>query len=197
MFWRPVRTFGLVSVAAVMLAAMAGCETLSNEQQEPEVGALPIAETVAPGTLELVERALAEGRFDDAGRLVERVLLVEPENWKAQLLLAELHLASGDSERAAPIFESLVDKADVGARALQGLGIALTLQGVLDRGVEILQQAVAQDPGLWRAWNALGYYHDSNRDWAAAADSYGQALEGNPDSILVYNNRPSGALPGN
>lgn len=190
MIWGRVRASGFAAVAAVMLAATAGCATMSQEQpQEPKAAILPSVEPVAPDTLILVERALAEDRLDDAGRLIERVLLAEPENWEAQLLLAELHLASGDAETAAPIFESLVDNADVGARALQGLGIALTLQGVLDRGVENLQQAVAQDPGLWRAWNALGYYHDSNRDWPAAANSYGKALEGNPDSILIYNNR--------
>jgi Flp pilus assembly protein TadD len=172
-----------------MLVALAGCETLPESQPEPEVAVLPIVEPAAPGTLQLAERALAEERFEDAGRLIERVLIAEPENWPAQLLLAELHLASGDPKRAEPIFEALVEKADVGARALQGLGIALTLQGKRDRGVESLRQAVAQDSGLWRAWNALGYYHDSDHDWDAAAASYGKALEGNPDSALIYNNR--------
>jgi Flp pilus assembly protein TadD len=156
---------------------------------EPEVVALPVVEPAAPGTLAFAERALSESRYDDAGRLIERVLLAEPENWEARLLFAELHLASGNPRGAEPLFESLVDKADVGGRALQGHGIALTLQGNLDKGLESLQRAVAQDSGLWRAWNALGYYHDTNRDWAAAADSYGKALEGNPDSVLVYNNR--------
>ena len=184
-----VRASGLVAVAATVLAALAGCETLSQDQMEPEVVALPAVESVAPGTLALAERALSENRHDDAGRLIERVLLAEPENWEARLLFAELHLAAGNPRRAEPIFESLIDKADVDARALQGHGIALTLQGNLDRGMESLQRAVAQDSGLWRAWNALGYHHDSNRDWAAAADSYGKALEGNPDSALVYNNR--------
>ena len=190
MIWGRVRASGFAAAALVMLAAMAGCQTLSQEQPaEPEIVVVPSVEPVAPGTLNLVERAMAEGRLDDAGQLIERVLLAEPDNREAQLLLAELHLASGDAESAALIFESLVDNADVGARAQQGLGIALTLQGVLDRGVENLQQAVARDPGLWRAWNALGYYHDSNRDWPAAADSYGKALEGNPESTLIYNNR--------
>ncbi len=185
-----VRASGFAAAALVMLAAMAGCQTLSQEQPaEPEIVVVPSVEPVAPGTLNLVERAMAEGRLDDAGRLIERVLLAEPDNREAQLLLAELHLASGDAEAATPIFEALIEDDDVGARALQGLGIALTLQGVLDRGVEYLQQAVARDSSLWRAWNALGYYHDSNRDWAAAADSYGKALAGNPDSILIYNNR--------
>lgn len=184
-----VRASGLVAVAAALLVALAGCETLSQDQMELEIAALPMVEPAAPGTLALAERALSESRHEDAGQLIERVLLAEPENWEARLLLAELHLASGDPGRAEPIFESLIDKADIDGRALQGHGIVLTLQGNLDRGMESLQRAVAQDSGLWRAWNALGYHHDSNRDWAAAADSYRKALEGNPDSALIYNNR--------
>ena len=189
MFRGCVRASGSVAVAAAVLVALAGCETLSQDQMEPEVAALPIIEPAAPGTLALAERALSESRHQDAGRLIERVLLAEPENWEARLLLAELHLASGDPRRAGPIFESLIDQADADGRALQGYGIALTLLGNLDGGMESLQRAVAQDSGLWRAWNALGYHHDSNRDWVAAADSYGKALEGNPDSVLIYNNR--------
>ena len=174
--------------AAAMLVALAGCETGPKELQEPEAIILPVVQPAAPGTLELAERALAEERFEDAGRLIERVLIAEAENWAAQLLFAELQLASGNPKRAEPIFEGLVEKAGIEARALQGLGIALTLQG-RDRGLESLQQAVALDSGLWRAWNALGYYHDSDRNWAAAGDSYGKALEGNPNSALIYNNR--------
>lgn len=189
MFRGCVRASGLVAVAAALLVALAGCETLSQDQMELEIAALPMVEPAAPGTLALAERALSESRHEDAGQLIERVLLAEPENWEARLLLAELHLASGDPGRAEPIFESLIDKADIDGRALQGHGIVLTLQGNLDRGMESLQRAVALDSGLWRAWNALGYHHDSNRDWAAAADSYRKALEGNPDSALIYNNR--------
>jgi Flp pilus assembly protein TadD len=186
-----VRKAGLVVIAATLLVALAGCEILTLDQTdpEPELVALPVIEPAAPGTLALAERALSEDRHEDARRLIERVLLSEPEDPEAQLLLAELHLASGDPRLAEPGFESLIDTAGVGARALQGHGIALTLQGDIDGGAESLQRAVAQDSGLWRAWNALGYHHDSNRDWAAAGDSYGKALEGNPDSAVIYNNR--------
>ncbi len=183
------RASGWVAIAATMLMVLAGCEAVPYDQKKLEVVTLPDIEPVAPGTLTLAERALSENRHEDARRLIERVLLSEPENWEAQLLLAELHLASGNSRLAEAVFESLLDKADVGGRALQGYGIVLTLQGSLDRGVESLNQAVAQDPSLWRAWNALGYHHDSNEDWAAAGASYGKALEGNPDSGLIYNNR--------
>ena len=180
---------GLVAVAAIMLAVLAGCETLYSDQKDPEVAVVLAVEPVAPETLALAERALSDNRHEDARRLIERVLLSEPENWEARLLLAELRLASGAPQLAEPIFESLIDKAGITGRALQGHGIALTLQGNLDGGVESLQRAVAEDSGLWRAWNALGFHHDSNQDWAAAENSYDKALEGNSNSALIYNNR--------
>ena len=180
---------GLVAVAAIMLAVLAGCETLYSDQKDPEVAVVLAVEPVALETLALAERALSDNRHEDARRLIERVLLSEPENWEARLLLAELRLASGAPQLAEPIFESLIDKAGITGRALQGHGIALTLQGNLDGGVESLQRAVAEDSGLWRAWNALGFHHDSNQDWAAAENSYDKALEGNSNSALIYNNR--------
>lgn len=185
------RTFARASgfVAVAMLVALAGCETLSPNQLEPEAAVLPLPEPAAPGTIDLAARALDEDRLDDAGQLLDRVLIAEPENWRALLLLAELHLASGAPTRAEPIFQSLTDKADVDARALQGLGITLILQGKQDSGVDRLRQAVEMDSGLWRAWNALGYYHDSNSDWEASAKSYSKAIESNPDSMMIYNNR--------
>ena len=185
-----IHASGSVAVAAAILIVLAGCETLSLGQDEPdEIVALPVVQPVAPGTLALAERALSDDRYDDARQLIERVLISEPENWEAQLLLAEMHLASGYPGIAEPVFESLIEKAEVTERALQGYGISLTLQDKLDDGVDSLLQAVAQDPSLWRAWNALGFYHDSNQDWAAAGDSYGKAIEENPDSALIYNNR--------
>jgi Flp pilus assembly protein TadD len=179
----------MIAVAAIMLVVLAGCEVLSSNQEKPDVAVVLAVEPVAPGTLALAERALSDDRHEDARRLIERVLISEPENWEAQLLLAELRLASGAPHVAEPIFESLIDKEGITGRALQGHGIALTLQGNMDGGVESLQRAVAEDSGLWRAWNALGFHHDSNQDWVAAENSYGKALEGNSESALIYNNR--------
>lgn len=180
---------GLLALAAAMTIGLGGCETLSQQEEEPQVSALPAIEPAAPGTLELAERALADDRYSDARQLLERVLIAEPENPNALLLAAELRLATGAHEQAVAAFEPLVDQPEVAARALQGHGISLMLLGERTRGYESLRQAVERDPTLWRAWNALGYYHDVERDWAAAAESYSKALESHPNSVLIYNNR--------
>jgi Tfp pilus assembly protein PilF len=172
-----------------MMIALGGCETTPQTEPEPEASVVPVFAPAAPGTLELAQRALADNRYNDSRKLLDRVLIGEPDNIEAQLLAAELYLAAGASEQAAMAFENLVELPEIAARANQGHGISLMLLGKRERGFESLRQAVEGDSTLWRAWNALGYYHDVERDWSEAAESYGKALEGRPKSALIYNNR--------
>ena len=174
-------------ILAIALVGLAGCETVPADS--PELSLDAIIEQPAPGTVELAERALAANRHVDARKILERVLLAEPGNVKARLVMAELHLAVGSPGSAAEGFTMLVENPEFGARALQGRGISLLLAGKTQLGYDSLKKAVELDPGLWRAWNALGYYYDKNRNWTAAYDSYNRAVETNPDSAMIYNNR--------
>ena len=185
--WRGRAGVRVAAVAALLVPLLAGCETVFEEESELSVA--PIIAPAAPETLVLAQRALAEQRYGDANKLRERVLIADPQNLEARLLGAELSLATGAPKQAAEIFESLIASPEVAAPALQGHGISLMLLGARNRGVESLRQAVELDPTLWRAWNALGYYYDYERDWAAAAESYSRALEGNPNSAFIFNNR--------
>ena len=176
-----------VAIAALLAVALVGCETVPEDS--PELSIAPLIAAAPPGTVELAERAFAEARFGDAKRLLDRVLIADPGNPRARLVVAELILASGASKEAAKAFGQLLERPEVKTRALQGHGISLMLLGDRKNGFKSLREAVEEDPKLWRAWNALGYYHDSQRDWTAAAESYGKALDGNPDSAIVFNNR--------
>ena len=176
-----------VAIAAVLAVALVGCETAPEDS--PELSIAPVVAPAPPGTVALAERAFAEHRYGDAKRLLDRVLIADPGNPRARLIVAELILASGASKEAAEAFGQLLERPEVKTRALQGHGISLMLLGDRKKGLTSLREAVKEDPTLWRAWNALGYYHDSQHDWAAAAESYGMALEGNPDSALIFNNR--------
>ena len=176
-----------VAIAAVLAVALVGCETAPEDS--PELSIAPVVAPAAPGTVELAERAFAEHRYGDAKQLLDRVLIADSGNPRARLIMAELILAVGASKEAAEAFGQLLEQPEVKTRALQGHGISLMLLGDRKNGLTSLREAVEEDPTLWRAWNALGYYHDSQRDWAAAAESYGKALEGNPESALIFNNR--------
>lgn len=174
----------LALVFALALGA-AGCATTDVAEQ---VKSAPPS-TVSPETLATAERAIDQGRYDDARLVLERVLLAEPDNARAQLAIAEIQLAHNSQEAAVRGFEALTGRAEVAGRAHQGIGIARLLQGRDGEAIKALEQAVALDPNLWRAWNALGSYHDRNRAWAAAGQSYDRALAVKPDSAILYNNR--------
>ncbi len=180
-----------IAIASVLSVALIGCETVPEESFDLSTAPIvaPVIAPAPPGTLKLAERAFSEKRYEDANMLLNRVLIADPENSGAKLIKAELILASGAPRDAADAFGTLLDQSEVKARALQGHGISLMLLGDREKGRESLSEAVKEDPDLWRAWNALGYYYDSQRDWTAAAESYERAIESNPESADIFNNR--------
>ncbi|MEE8515974.1 MAG: tetratricopeptide repeat protein, partial [Alphaproteobacteria bacterium] len=66
--------------------------------------------------------------------------------------------------------------------------IAMMKQGDLDTAHQALTKAVDEDASLWRAWNALGLYYDSQSLWKDAGESYKQALAAKPKLALIHNN---------
>ena len=174
-------------IVMTVMIAVAGCQTDGDER--PQTAAAATIEKADPRLNDLAEKAIAQGRYDAAQRLLDRVLLADAEDIRARLLMAELHLATGLSEQAGREFDELADDPMAAARALQGKGIALMRLGDNAVAYDSLRRAVAIDPTQWRAWNALGYYHDSQRKWSEADESYENALAANPESALIYNNR--------
>ena len=173
-----------LAAGALLLLLLSACATS---------GATPPAATapqpVSPETIATFERAVEDGRYEDARLLLERLLLAQPDHPRALLAMAEIRLAHKDLEAAGKSFGALTDRPEVAARAQQGLGIALLLQGRAMEAETALRQAVALDPTLWRAWNALGSYHDRQGAWEPATESYDRALALRPDSAILHNNR--------
>ena len=182
------RPSGVAAVALCAALLLSGCLG-ADGSDEPEISARPEAAKVSPQTIELAQTALAEERLKDAERLLDRILLTEPTNLEARLLRGELILAKGKPSQAMTVFSGLQDLPEVSARARQGLGISLLLTGAPQQAVENLKAAVDADPTLWRAWNALGSYHDTQGEWAEAIDAYGLALAERPNDAMILNNR--------
>ena len=98
-------------------------------------------------------------------------------------------LARGALAEAATGFADLVADPSVAARARQGLGITRLRQGNEAEARILLEQAAASDPGLARAWNALGVLADKARDWPAADVAYGKAVAAAPQDAGIMANR--------
>jgi Flp pilus assembly protein TadD len=135
------------------------------------------------------DAALAKGDFNTARQGYRKVLTLVPGNSAARLGLGEVELVAGDPHQALDHFAT-VAAADQTLRpgALQGQGITLLKLHQPEAATPILKEAVTLDPGLWRAWNALGSIADSHHDWAAADEAYTKALSAKPDAAIVYNN---------
>ena len=184
-------SFPLLLVALLLLA---GCATGSGPERGEELTAAPASisdsqRARAEELVSLAEKALAQKRLKDAEILLERALSNDPGNPEIILNYGELHLARAEHQKAAATFTALINDAPVSARALQGRGIAALLLGDELIGRESLEQAVATDPTLWRAWNALGFLEDSEQNWALAEAHYAKALAQNPESAIAHNNR--------
>ena len=150
--------FGLSRRAASMawgalLVLVAGCTTVVEEAAAPRLPAIQAPQATA--TLDLAERALYEGRVDDATALLNRAVFNSGSTPRSRLIAAEVQLASGAYQTAAAAFRELTTEEDVRAWALQGEGIALALaDGSSESGHASLHAAVDLDPSLSRAWNA-------------------------------------------
>ncbi|MDP3869331.1 tetratricopeptide repeat protein [Phenylobacterium sp.] len=135
------------------------------------------------------DRAMRELRLVDAGRILDGALVVAPTDPRLMLRSGELHLARGRFEEATRSFALAEAAPALNAQALQGRGVALAQLGRSDEAIATLRRAVAVDPALWRAWNALGVESDRRRDWATAEAAYAKAIATPSADEIVYNNR--------
>lgn len=180
-------------IGVVALFALGGCAMGDSQFLDAESAPPPQAE---PGLGEPVGLAVARGdallgsrQFEAALAKFNSALAREPDNSQAKLGQAEAQLGLHQLVDALAGFESIMETAPLQARALQGRGITLILMGRENLGQPLLLQAVGQDPGLWRAWNAIGRNHSLKGNAEKALASYDRALIANTKAAPVYNNR--------
>ena len=177
-----------LALSAGLLATLAACESFGFGKEKPDPLAVLKDGAGTESLLGAADAAIAQRRIEDAAILLGRVLKKDPNNSQAKLRVAEMYLISNKLELAAASFKYLSTASDVRAKALQGLGIAMMKQGELDTAHKALKEAVDEDASLWRAWNALGVYYDTQSLWNDADESYKQALAAKPELALIHNN---------
>lgn len=172
---------GLVTALVMVLASPA----LSAPR--PVVPPVPlVASPPKAAALALLDQAIADGRMDDARQLIAPLWASgAPE---VALRGAELALASGSLPEAAEGFSGLLD-GPLAAAARQGLGITRLKQGRAAEAKVELEQAVAADAALARAWNALAVLADRAKDWPAADAAYARAIAAAPGDASLLANR--------
>jgi tetratricopeptide (TPR) repeat protein len=167
---------------------MGGSPLLNEETGPPPQAELglgePVGLAVARG-----EALLSARQFEAAQAKFSNALAREPDNYQAMLGLAEVQLALRHLVDALAGFEAVMGSEATRTRALQGRGITLSLMGRDELSLPLLRQAVEQNPGLWRSWNAIGRNYALRGDAERALASYDRALLANDQAAAVYNNR--------
>lgn len=173
--------------AVVVLSAFpmaAPAQTLELFNKKPAADAARADFAVAA-----FDRAMAEGRSLDAGRLLDQAMTAGVNDPRLTFRAGELQLSRGRYEDAVRAFAEAESVPALKAGALQGRGIALSNLGRSKEAMVALQAAVAADPSQWRAWNALGVENDRLRAWKESDAAYAKAIEGSSSAAVVLNNR--------
>jgi Tfp pilus assembly protein PilF len=185
-----VRSARLVVLA--LGAALAACEATPPPPSALLPTDLPSIDTlVATG-----ERELDDERYAAASGFFEDSLRRDPDHVRARLGLGEAQLGMGNPRLARDSFSLVADNPDVRRQALQGMGIAALQLGEVEVAQEILARVTAEDPSLWRAWNALGVAHDLRQQRDQARAAYAAALARSPRPEIVLNNQGFSLLAG-
>jgi len=159
----------------------------------------PATATITPSDAALLlqqgEAALVAGDRRTAIDSFTVVLQGDPHNSQALMGMGESYLAMRDPKKALEAFEQ-VDQGvpDLQARALQGEGLALSAMGQREEGQRRLLEALKMDPGLWRAWNAVGVNYDGMRAWEDARSSYEKAAAASPSAAAAVRNNEAMSL---
>lgn len=181
---------GTLLAAFFCILALSGCAGTSPDKHTDQgpVAAKSQSNQITLAMLALPESAYEAGRYNDALQLYRELLVKDPDNTRVKLGIADCELASDDPSDANALYEELESDPSIHARVLQGRGIALVRLGQNAPAEKSLKDAVAADPKLWRAWNALGVLYDANHKWDDADQAYAKALALMPRSAIVNNN---------
>jgi Flp pilus assembly protein TadD len=174
--------------ALILALALVGCTA-----GPPSAPVAPAATAADPAALEArAVTALGTGRASQARDLYRALLQQQPGDASASAGLAEAERLLGQHDRALAhardAFENDEAPPEVKAQALVTAGAVLLVQGRNAEAEDRLLQAVALEPGDWRAWNALGQARDQRQAWAAAEQAYRMALGLAPEEVAVLNN---------
>lgn len=139
-------------------------------------------------TLAAADATRDEGQFAEALQIYQQLMVDAPAEPRAHFGIGECLLALGKPSEAKQLFQGLKSNPDLHAAALQGEGLALLALGQNELAGNILREASAANPALWRSWNALGDLADLRHQPEEAAKFYAKAAEINPESAAVINN---------
>ncbi|MCG6942263.1 MAG: PEP-CTERM system TPR-repeat protein PrsT [Thiohalocapsa sp.] len=177
---------GAATADPVLLRMLA--EAYAGEQRwDDAVATLRQARNKRPDdpriAFQLASFLFRKGDLADAQRVVTDGLTLAPDNWNAQILLAEIQIARDDADAAVTLARQLVDQRGADAQLLTLLGRALLAAGSPKEARAALQQALELSPGMPEAAFNLAQAAMTTGDTDQAAQYLGQVLAVDPNNV--------------
>lgn len=199
-----VPAIGIPGIALLVIAAgvVSGCaSTPAAEQPKAEapsdlyagepatVHATEFPVTSAAEGVQRGDEAWRRGELDRAIYLYLHALRFAPNDASTLRKIGAIHESRGNRALARRAFEMALERGGEHAGTLERLGLLYLEDGANERAQALLARVVALEPGRWRAHNGLGVLADRRAEYAAARAHYEAALELEPATAMVLNNR--------
>lgn len=143
--------------------------------------------TVAEQTSQATRLHL-QGRIQEAVRIYEQILRVDPDNLAIRYQLGIALQGLGDLAGAAAAYEYVLRVQPDHIEALCQLGMVYASLGRVDDAITLFQQALRIRPNHAAAHNNLGVLLTIRGDLTRAAQCYQQAIQHQPDYAEAHNN---------
>jgi tetratricopeptide (TPR) repeat protein len=139
--------------------------------------------------LQRADAAIQTGELDRALFFYVKALTFTPDDAELLLRIGQMHEFRGDPEMAVRAYTVALNADPDLVPALENRGLLLLANDEFVRAEEDLNRVVAIDASAWRAYNGLGLIADSRGQHKNAIELYTAALQVEPSSAAVLNNR--------
>lgn len=136
----------------------------------------------------IVRVHLSKQRIDAAKAFLDTVLVGNPNNYDAKLLLAQVYDASNQPTKAQEIFTHIIALEPTRVEAYQQLASSYAKAGNLNAAKTVIENGLAAIPNNYSLFMLLAEIHQLNNQHKAAIVIYDKILLQNPNLLVALNN---------
>jgi tetratricopeptide (TPR) repeat protein len=131
-------------------------------------------------------RIEAEGKFDEAIRLLEEARKLDPDDINYSYEIAYAYYAKEDFKKAVKYLDDLLDHKDVSDLIYQLLGNCYDILKKQDKAIETYEAGLKKFPGSGKLYLELGNINVAKDDFNKAIGYYEKGIESEPDFPSNY-----------
>ncbi|MFH1737302.1 MAG: CheR family methyltransferase [Actinomycetota bacterium] len=114
--------------------------------------------------------------FEEAARLASRLIRIQPDHTDARILLANILVNQGRTERAVKEISAVIDKEPMSSKGHYLLGLIWEKQGAADAAIREYKRVLMKDPDFALAHINLASIYTKRNMAAEAAGEYNSAI---------------------